>query len=491
MCELLQGLEYRHLRGDLGTPVEGLAYDSRKVCPGALFACLSGLQTDGHLHIEEALSSGAAAIMVREGKESLLPAQTSAAFAVTDTRMALAKLAAGFYDHPTAHLNLVGVTGTNGKSTTVHLIDLLHRAAGFSSGTIGTLAYRLNDESRPAERTTPEAPDLQALLAEMHGEGITHVAMEVSSHALAQYRADGCLFRIAVFTNLSRDHLDYHVDEEDYFSAKLRLFADSGFLPAQGKRVNIVNADDEAGKRIASSALGDTITYGVDSAAEVRASDLNLSAEGSEFSLDTAWGQARISTPLLGRFNIYNVLAALSVALAQEIPLETAVSVLGKADAPTGRFQRLPSDKCTVVVDYAHTPDGLGKVLKTARDFCRGRLFVVFGCGGDRDQGKRPVMGEMASRLADVCLITSDNPRSEDPEAIISQILSGIPAQYKEKCLVEPDRAQAIRAAISRAGSDDLVLLAGKGHETYQIFADRTIHFDDREVAQEALEEKP
>lgn len=487
---LLQHLEYRHLKGDLQTPISSLAYDSRRVLPGALFAALPGLRTDGHLYIEKALSAGAAAVLLQEGKEALLPSQAEVAFSVKTPRLALSAISAEFYDHPSLHLHLTGVTGTNGKSTTLHLINSIHQAAGFPSGAIGTLAYRLKEESRPAPHTTPEAPDLQALLAEMREQKITHVAMEVSSHALAQHRADGCYFRVAVFTNLSRDHLDYHADEEEYLSAKLRLFADPVFFPPEGKRTNVINADDPAAERIAACARGDLLTYGLDSPARVRAADLGFSPTTTEFSLHTPWGKARLAIPLLGRFNLYNALAAASVALAEGVPLELVVSVLEKATAPTGRFQRLPSDDCTVIIDYAHTPDGLEKVLKTAKGFCRGRLFVVFGCGGDRDPGKRPIMGEIAGRLAEVCVITSDNPRREDPQKIIEQILAGVPPENKAKCLVEPDRAKAIRLALGQAQKEDLVLLAGKGHETYQIFADRTVPFDDCEVAREALVEK-
>ena len=490
LWELLQQLSYQHLKGDLQRPISGLAYDSRQVRPGELFACLPGLKSDGHCHIEDALARGAAAIMLQQGKESLLPAETPVAFSVPAPRPALAAIADRFHDQPSRRLNLTGVTGTNGKSTTVHLINLIQRAAGFSTGLIGTLGYQINDEFRTAQHTTPEAPDLQALLAEMHTQKVTHVAIEVSSHALAQHRADYCRLRSAIFTNLSRDHLDYHADEADYLRAKLRLFNDPAFRPPEGKRTNIINVDDAAGRKVAELAQGELISYGLDHPATVRATDLSLSPAGTEFALDSPWGKARLKMPLLGRFNVYNALAALAATLAQGISLELAVEVLRTADAPTGRFQRVDSDRRTVIVDYAHTPDGLEKVLATARSFCRGRLFVVFGCGGDRDRGKRPLMGEVASRLADVCVITSDNPRSEDPEAIIAEILTGIPPEQQSKCLVEPDRAAAIHLAIARAEDNDLVLLAGKGHENYQIFADRTIHFDDREVAQEALREQ-
>ncbi len=494
LCELLitaRGpLEYQRLKGDLQSPIAGLAYDSRQVQPGFLFAALPGLKTDGHRFLQEALRRGAVAVMIERGKEALLPAETPVAFSVPNPRFALAVMAANLYEHPSLHLHLVGITGTNGKSTTAHLINGIHRAAGFRSGLIGTLAYQLGEESRPAPHTTPEAPDLQALLAEMRDRAITHATMEVSSHALAQHRADGCQFQISVFTNLSRDHLDYHADEEEYLSAKLRLFADPAFLPAEGERADVINADDSAAQRFVASALGKIITYGLSPEAQVRAADLRLSAAGTQFTLLSPWGEKPVKLRLLGRFNVYNALAAIGATVAGGISLETALSTLEEAQAPTGRFQQVPSADCTVIVDYAHTPDGLEKALSTARDFCRGRLFVVFGCGGDRDTGKRPLMGEVCSRLAEMCVITSDNPRSEDPQAIIQQILLGVDAEHQAKCLVEPDRAKAISLAIAQAQKEDLVLLAGKGHETYQIFADRTLHFDDREVAEAALREK-
>lgn len=482
-------ITHQLLRGDPEITISGLVYDSRRVTGGELFACLPGQRRDGHGYIGEVLKKGAAAIMVQQGREGAAAAAPTA-FAVANPRAALAALAAAFYDFPGTQLRLTGVTGTNGKSTIVHLVNQLLRAAGFATGVIGTLAYQLQDELRPASHTTPEAPDLQALLAEMRERGLTHVSMEVSSHALHQFRADGCRFPVTVFTNLSRDHLDYHGEEGEYLAAKLRLFTDPGFLPESGQRVNVINIDDPAGRQIAAGARGEVLSYGLAGEAQVRAEGVRLTAEYSAFKLQTPWGEVAQKLPLLGKFNVYNALAAAAAGLAWSLPLAQVSAVLAEATPPTGRFQQIASPLTKVIIDYAHTPDGLEKVLATAKDFCRGRLLVVFGCGGDRDPGKRPIMGEIAGRLADICVITSDNPRSEDPMKIIEQIIAGVPAALRPRCRIEPDREGAIRLAIEQAGPEDIVVLAGKGHETYQIFADKTIHFDDREVAAAALAEK-
>jgi UDP-N-acetylmuramoyl-L-alanyl-D-glutamate--2,6-diaminopimelate ligase len=487
--QLLAQIAYQLLRGDPKAEVSGIVCDSRRVTGGELFACLPGQKNDGHNYIAEVLKKGAAAIMVQQGREGAAEA-APLAFSVVEPRLALAALTAAFSDFPGEQLQLIGVTGTNGKSTIVHLINQLLRGAGFTTGVIGTLAYQLQDEIRSAPHTTPEAPDLQALLAEMRERGLTHVSMEVSSHALHQYRADGCRFPVTVFTNLSRDHMDYHGSEAEYLAAKMRLFTDPGFLPKNGPRMNVINIDDPAGRQIVAAAMGEVLSYGLGTEAQVRAEAVTLTAEYSAFQLHTPWGTVEQKLLLLGKFNIYNALAAAAAGLALGLPLAQVSEVLAKANPPTGRFQQINSPLTKVIIDYAHTPDGLKKILATAKDFCRGRLLVVFGCGGDRDPGKRPMMGEISSRLADLAIITSDNPRSEDPIKIIEQILVGIPDERRGKCRVEPDRAKAIKLAIEQAGREDIVVLAGKGHENYQIFADKTIHFDDREVAEEALAEK-
>jgi len=470
--------------------VRGLAYDSRAVEPGWVFIAVRGERADGHDFIPEAVEKGAAALVVEAGREAdVAPPREGAVAVVPDSRAAMAAVARAFYDDPSSHLTAAGVTGTNGKSTTALMMDAIFRAAGHESGVIGTLEYRIGDRRVKAPHTTPEAVDLQGLLAEMVEAGVTHAAMEVSSHALSLHRLDGCRLAAAVFTNLTPEHLDFHASMEEYFEAKRRLFEDPQFLPAEGERSNAVNIDDEAGRIIAGSALGQTVTYGLSGEAHCRAEQIELRPGGTSFLAVHPTGRVPIRMKLLGEFNVYNALGALAACLGLGVPADTACSAMERMPAVRGRFERVPSEVRNVLVDYAHSPDGLRRALETARRVTNGRVIVVFGCGGDRDRTKRPVMGELAGRLADRCVITSDNPRSERPEAIIGEILAGIPKETRGGCAVEPDRAEAIRLAIGEASPDDLVLIAGKGHEDYQIFADRTIHFDDREVAAGVLAE--
>jgi UDP-N-acetylmuramoyl-L-alanyl-D-glutamate--2,6-diaminopimelate ligase len=475
--------------GEAATPVSGLAYDSRQLSRGDLFACLPGQRTDGHQFIPQAIAAGAAALLVQRGAYD--PAGASVPTVVApDTRAALAAIADAFYDHPSRDLRVIGVTGTNGKTTTSYLIEAILRAQGRRTGVIGTLAYRIGDETRAASHTTPEAPDLQALLAEMLQAGVQDVCMEVSSHALSQHRADYCRFGCAVFTNLSRDHLDYHASLQDYFEAKARLFWDAPFQPASGMRANVINADDEAGARLVSRAVGATITYGMRSG-DVTARAVEVLPGGTRFTLQTPLGVWPVNLKLIGAFNVYNALAALAAAVALGLDAQAAIGAVEAMEPVAGRFERVEAgQQFEVVVDYSHTPDGLEKALENARRLTRGRLIVVFGCGGDRDTGKRPLMGELAARLADVCVVTSDNPRSEDPDAIIAQILAGVGRFGRRRCRIEPDRREAIRLALDEARAGDLVLIAGKGHETYQIFRDHTIPFDDRQVAAELIAER-
>jgi UDP-N-acetylmuramoyl-L-alanyl-D-glutamate--2,6-diaminopimelate ligase len=490
LAVLVERIAGARIVGHSQVKVTGLAYDSRRVEPGFLFFCVRGERTDGHRFIPEARRRGAVGLVVEAGGETRLAPPSGGAIAVVpDTRAAMAPIARAFYDDPSSHLTLAGVTGTNGKTTTAFMLDAIFRAAGYSSGVIGTLEYRIGDHRRKAEHTTPEAVDLQGLLAELVTQGASHAAMEVSSHALSLHRADGCQFTAAVFTNLTPEHLDFHADMKTYLEAKRRLFADPQYLPRQGERINAINLDDEAGRELAQSALGRTLTYALEGRADCRAEEIELGAGGSAFAAALPTGRERITIPLVGRFNVYNALAALAASVGLGIPVEAARAGLESMEPVRGRLERVPAKALTVVVDYAHTPDGLTRSLEAARQITRGRVLVVFGCGGDRDRSKRPVMGEIASRLADLCLVTSDNPRRERPEAIIEQILAGIPAEARGRCLVEPDRARAIRRAIKEAGGEDLVLIAGKGHEDYQIFADRTIHFDDREVAEAVIQE--
>ncbi len=487
---LLASVADAKLVGHPQVVVRGLAYDSRKVEPGWAFIAVRGERADGHDFLSEAVARGAVGLVVEGGREAgLSPPEGGALAVVGDSRAAMAPMARSFYDDPSSRLTAAGVTGTNGKSTTALMLEAIFRAAGHKSGVIGTLSYHIGDRRRKAPHTTPEAVDLQGLLAEMVDSGVTHAAMEVSSHALLLHRVDGCRFAAAAFTNLTPEHLDFHPTMEEYFEAKRRLFEDPQFLPAEGERVNAVNIDDEAGRVIAGSALGRTITYGLSPKAHCRAERIELEPEGTSFLAVHPKGRAPVRMRLIGEFNVYNALGALAVSIGLGIPAETACSAIEQMSPVRGRFERVPSKARNVLVDYAHSPDGLRRALEAARALAAARVIVVFGCGGDRDRGKRPVMGELAARLADRCVITSDNPRSERPEAIIGEILAGIPKETREKCSVEPDRARAIRLAVEGAAPDDLVLIAGKGHEDYQIFADRTIHFDDREAAAEVLGE--
>jgi UDP-N-acetylmuramoyl-L-alanyl-D-glutamate--2,6-diaminopimelate ligase len=456
------------LRGDAGTMVTDVVLDTRRVVPGALFCCVPGARVDGHDLAGKALDAGAAALCVQRPLDIEAPQ-----LVVRTVRDALAPLAATFFQHPSDRFDLVGVTGTNGKTTTTYMLEAIFRAAGRVPGVLGTVEVRVGDEHRPAVHTTPEAPDLQRLLADMADAGVQAAAMEVSSHGLALHRVDGTRFKAAIFTNLTQDHLDFHRDLDDYFLAKRRLFTPE-FTP-----LAVVNVDDRHGRLLAATAGVATVTTGTAAAADWRATEIAASLEGTSFRLRLA-----------GQFNVANALGALAAADAVGIDLDTAAGGLeGLAGVP-GRFERVEAGQpFTVLVDYAHTPDSLDNLLQAARAVTGGRVIVVFGCGGDRDRAKRPLMGEIAGRLADVAVVTSDNPRSEAPEAIVAEVAEGVaqsagPGGF----LVEVDRRAAIRAALAMAGPGDTVLLAGKGHEQGQEFAGgHKLPFDDRLVAAEEL----
>jgi UDP-N-acetylmuramoyl-L-alanyl-D-glutamate--2,6-diaminopimelate ligase len=464
--------------------ISGLAYDSRHVKPGDLFFCVRGANADGHRFLPDAVARGAvAAVVESESLPVAIPA-----LLVPNVRDAMPTVSAAFYGHPSRRLALVGVTGTNGKTTTTYLVEAIARAAGTGTGVIGTIEVRINDEVLPGGRTTPESPDLQALLARMaeadSGGGMT-VAMEVSSHALAQDRTVGCEFDVAAFTNLTQDHLDYHHDMEAYFQAKALLF--TRYPAASGKPfTGVINVDDAYGRRLAEMCAGTVVTYGVESAADLRASDVQASPTGVAFQLAAPEGTFPVRLRLGGLFNVYNSLAAMGAARALGIGWETILDALQQTPGVPGRFESVDAGQpFSVLVDYAHTPDGLENVLRAARALRPRRLIAVFGCGGDRDRGKRPIMGRLAAELADLAIVTSDNPRSEDPQAIIAEIVAGVGDAAKVE--QEPDRRKAIERAVALAEPGDLIVIAGKGHEDYQIFADGTIHFDDREEARKAL----
>jgi UDP-N-acetylmuramoyl-L-alanyl-D-glutamate--2,6-diaminopimelate ligase len=467
--------------------VTGVAYDSRQVAKGQVFVALKGRHADGVAFARQAIERGASAIV----SEQPPPEGIHVPWAVvSDARLALAILAAAFYRHPSSEMRVIGITGTNGKTTTAYLVASIFEAAGIPCGILGTVAYRVGpgeQDVREAARTTPEAPDLQSLLREMADRGCGACAMEVSSHALSLRRVDGMTFAAGVFTNLTRDHLDFHEDMEAYFQAKRRLFE---MLPRDAP--SLINLDDPRATALL-DAGGRPVTYAINRPADVVPGPLSFSLEGLSIDVRTPHGSVHVRSKLVGRPNVYNVLAAVATAAALDVPLDAIERGLQALDGVPGRFQVVSGakDEVTVVVDYAHTDDALRNLLETARPLARGRLITVFGCGGDRDRTKRPLMGAVAGRLSDLIVITSDNPRSEDPVRIIEEIQRGITPDTRrdsaQRIMAIVDRREAITKAIELARPDDLVLVAGKGHEKYQVIGDRVLPFDDVAVAREAL----
>jgi UDP-N-acetylmuramoyl-L-alanyl-D-glutamate--2,6-diaminopimelate ligase len=447
------------VRGDAATRVSAIVYDSRRVAPGTLFCCLRGGTVDGHEFGPAAVAAGAAALLVDHPLELDVPQIVSA-----DTRSAMGHLSAAFFGHPSRQLSTVGVTGTNGKTTTTHLIAAVFEAAGMPCGVIGTLT---------GKHTTPEAPDLQALLRGFADEGRAAVAMEVSSHALALHRVDGCRFAAAVFTNLGRDHLDLHHTIDEYFAAKAALFT------RELSDIAVVNVDDPYGRLIAERCAIPTTPFGL---ADI--SDLVVAPTAHEYT----WRGQRVRVGLGGAFNVMNSLAAATTVAALGVAPAAIAAGLAAAPPVPGRFEAVTAGQpFDVIVDYAHTPDGLQAVLTAARDAAPGRVLVVFGCGGDRDAEKRPQMGAVAAELADAVVITSDNPRSEDPLDIINAVFAGVPAHYRARVVIEPERRRAFSLAFQNAGAGDVVVIAGKGHETTQTIGCDVLPFDDRQVARELL----
>jgi UDP-N-acetylmuramoyl-L-alanyl-D-glutamate--2,6-diaminopimelate ligase len=482
--ELVKGLRYDVLRGSTTCCLAGITSDSRKVKPGWAFVAISGSKVDGHRFIDQALAQGAAVLVVDQAVD--LPSATSATcLYVPDTRQALAHLAVAFYGHPSRQLCLVGVTGTNGKTTSTYLLEAVLQAHGLTPGVIGTVSYRYGGHEQTADQTTPAAEDVQRLLAEMVDAGVSHCAMEVSSHALAQHRVWGCQFAAALFTNLTQDHLDYHGDMAAYYAAKARLF--TTYQP----EVAILNRDDPAGETLLHETRARAITYGFSPESEVGVERLELDANGIRLTARLDRQHVPLHSRLLGRHNVYNILGVL--ATAQGLGLDVEPTVRGIARLPTvpGRFERVDAGQpYSVLVDYAHTDDALRNALQAARGLATGRTIVVFGAGGDRDRGKRPRMGRVAAQYADVAVITSDNPRTEAPMAIIRAIEAGFreTGQAFQYRVIE-DRARAIHEAIRLARAGDVVVIAGKGHETYQSIGGKRFAFDDRQVAARALQE--
>ena len=480
LADLLARLPGAELRGEASVEVTEIAHDSRRVSPGALFVAIRGAVADGNQFVDAARKKGAVAVVSEEE-----PRGDGAWVRVASARRALAELSAALLGDPAAALDLVGVTGTNGKTTTTYLVDSAVRAAGEPCGLLGTIEYRVGNRVAEAVRTTPESSDLQALFREMKDAGCRRAVLEVSSHSLALDRVHGLAFKVAVFTNLTRDHLDFHGDMDAYFAAKRILF--ERLLREDGH--GIVNLDDDRAEELVRASRGTVWTYSVEKpSADLFAEDVRLSLSGTRFLAKTPAGDLDVETPLLGLFNVHNTLGALGAGLALGLPPDAVRRGIAALRGVPGRMERVDAGQgFTVLVDYAHTDDALKNLLETVRGLKPRRVVTVFGCGGDRDRTKRPLMGMVAARLSDVVVLTSDNPRSEPPEAILEEIRRGIPASRAAETIVLPDRREAIARALGMGEEGVVVVIAGKGHEPYQVLRDRTVPFDDRQVARDIL----
>ena len=481
--DVLDGIPLKKFSGNKAEEIQGIVYSSKSVKPGDMFAALKGVKKDGFEFVGEALDNGAAVILSDQPKPKNL---AKAWVQVSDTREALALCSANFYSHPSQKMKVVGITGTKGKTTITYLLEEILKKTQFVPGIIGTISYKGPGMNMTARLTTPEAPDLQRLLSEMLAKGATHCVMEVSSHALELKRVVGIGFDVVAFANLSGDHLDYHQSMDRYFEAKKKLF----FLNHK-KRMAVVNRDDPWGQKLIAQLPAGAITFGIQPGAMVAAENINLTEKGIEALVKYPAGQLTLSSPLLGKPNLYNILASIAVALTLNLPVSSIKEGIASLKGVPGRFEKI--DNCLglhVFVDYAHTDDALRNLLETVREFNPRRIILVFGAGGDRDKTKRPRMGEAAGRLADWTIITSDNPRSEDPLVIISDIEAGIKKTGTQNYQIIPNRREAIEQALSLSAKGDYILVAGKGHEDYQIIKDQILHFDDAEVIQEILQKK-
>ncbi|MEA4816024.1 MAG: UDP-N-acetylmuramoyl-L-alanyl-D-glutamate--2,6-diaminopimelate ligase [Lachnospiraceae bacterium] len=479
LSHVLEGLNYEVLSGGTDIDINNIQYDSRKVSKGDVFIAIKGFKTDGHNYISSAVSNGAAAVILEDYPSEILSGIT--VIKSLDTRYALALVSYNFYDKPSSKMNVIGVTGTNGKTTTTYLIKTILEKQGRKTGIIGTIGNMIGDKKFHAERTTPESLELMELFSDMQKEGVSDVIMEVSSHSLDLKRVAFCDFDIGVFTNLTQDHLDYHKTMEAYKEAKSMLF--------EMAKAAVVNIDDEAALYMLEKASGKTLTFGIDNDANLRACDITIESTGVNFTLMYNDKKYDVSLNIPGKFSIYNALGAMAVCVLMDVPMKTIIEGLKENTGAPGRFQTIPAKNgISVIIDYAHTPDGLLNILNTAREFAKAKIITVFGCGGDRDKTKRPIMGEISGNISDYAIITSDNPRTEDPLKILDDVEVGM---AKTNCKYEKiaDRREAIKRAVSIAEKDDIIIIAGKGHEDYQIFTDRTIHFDDVETAKEILKE--
>lgn len=489
LSQLLEKIDAVEVSGATDRVIQDVSYDSRAVVKDTLFICLDGARVDGHSYARKAVEAGATAILAQ--KEVDVPDGITV-IRVVDTHAAMQVLVPYFFDYPARKLRMIGVTGTNGKTTSTYVLRSILRKAGYRVGVIGTIQIMIEDEVLPINNTTPDVVDLQKVLVRMVDAKIDYVIMEVSSHALALNRVAGCDFNVAMFTNLTQDHLDFHKTLEQYALAKADLFARLASVEnCKPNRAAVINLDDKAAKVMFDAAQGvKTITYGIHSDADVRATDIRVTGSGTSFKIVGTYGEQKLDLRITGIFNVYNVLGTICAALSENVSWETIITSLESFTSVAGRFELIDGGQAfPIIVDYAHTPDGLENILNTAKEFAKGRIIVVFGCGGDRDRTKRPIMGRIAATLGDVVIATSDNPRTEDPDKILDDVEAGILEVLDANTQYEKiaDRRSAIERAITMAQPDDVVMIAGKGHETYQILNTGTIHFDDREVARDVV----
>ncbi len=505
--KLLEGVEIRKITGEALKEIEGVAYHSNQVEKGYLFVAIRGMEVDGHKFIGEAIQRGAEAVLLEEEREI----SNRTMIFVPDSRQALAKISLNFYGNPSSQVRLIGITGTNGKTTTTYFLESIFKKAGYAVGVIGTINYRFGQKTAPAPNTTPESLDLQRILWEMVKEKISHVIIEVSSHALDLDRVFGCQFDGVVFTNLTVEHLDYHKTLNHYFDSKRKLFSESLMKSHKTGRFAVTNHDDPRGEEIVEGIDLPVIRYGLSPSCDISADQMTSTFEGLSCRIKTPRGEFSIHSKLIGEFNVYNILAAVATGIAMDIPLETVKNGVESLEGVLGRFEKIGNRKgIHVIVDYAHTHDALERVLLGLKNVLRslpqgnGKIITVFGCGGDRDRTKRPLMGKVAATYSDLSILTSDNPRREDPLAIMSEVEMGFKSlsllewhrdeigswRSKKGYLKVPDRREAIRMAIRLAKPSDTVLIAGKGHEDYQVIGKQKFPFDDHIEAKKALEEE-
>jgi UDP-N-acetylmuramoyl-L-alanyl-D-glutamate--2,6-diaminopimelate ligase len=478
LSDIFFGVDYEVIKGNENIDVGEIQYDSRKVKNGDLFVCIKGYKTDGHKYVESAYKNGAAVIVCSENLKNL---PDCTVIKVKDSRKALSVMSSNYYGNPSSKMKVIGVTGTNGKTTCTFMIKSILEEAGYKVGIVGTIANYIGDRKLHSDRTTPESLELQKLFKDMVDSKVDYCVMETSSHSLYLDRVYGVKFSEAVFTNLTRDHLDFHKTFENYYKAKLILF--------QNTLNSIVNIDDTYGSRIYEDAKGNKITYAIEKSADLKASNLNMHSRGVDFDLTYKGEKKHINLNIPGKYNVMNALGSIGACINEGISMDTIKSGLEKMLSVPGRCE-IVTQKYNlgyeVIVDYAHTPDGLENILKTVREFTKGRLIAVYGCGGDRDNTKRPIMGNIGTKLSDFAIITSDNPRTEDPMHIIDEVVSGIKT---DNYIVIENRREAIKKAMEIAKQGDVIVIAGKGHEDYQILKDRTIHFDEREIVDDIVKE--